>query len=689
MGSKEEGGRLYRKLSLPARFGSRASLRKSPKPTPTTSRPPAPIPRTLRKTSSTSPETSSLRPTPKPPELTPKPEEPALEPRTRILLSNGHATAILQGLDHFRSDKTLCDVTLESGDGSETFPVHRVIMASASEYFRTAFTGGMLAQGVVRLAGVSGRGLRSVVDFVYTGGLRLDMDSLRDTLEAANQLQVQPVLQLCNQLLSSELTVDNCLEVSSIAAELQLESAQERVQEFVCANFSALVQSGRYLGLAPPCLSHALSSDSLRGFTEAELYRLACDWLDQDPGGRARHTHSVMSCVRFPLMAPAELLRISHTDTRLRSDPDCAQLLLEASTYQTLPYLQPCLQSSRTRVRSDSSDLLLLGGVTQRHLSVSGQLCFYDNEAEAWRGLRGMEEPLYQHAVALLGGFLFAVGGQSRYHAQGAGATDSAHRYDPRTDLWLRLAPLRERRTCFTLSALQGALYAVGGRNSSSELSSVERYDFRKNEWAFVSPMTEPLYGHAEAVHEDLLYLSGGISRDSFQKALWRYAAGEDEWTRLEDMVVGRGLHCMAAVGDRLYVMGGNVSRGNGEYADVLSVEFYCPRAGQWSAAAPLPLGQSDVGVALCDGQLYLLGGYAFSGRAMVDGVQCYDPQRDVWEEACGLPEPMGGARACALPLPLTTHPPTGPPHQYPLDIPPHNHTHQNSLHTPPTQDRA
>lgn len=48
---------------------------------------------------------------------------------------------VSQGLDHFRGDETLCDVTLVPGDSSETFPVHRVIMASASDYFKAMFTG--------------------------------------------------------------------------------------------------------------------------------------------------------------------------------------------------------------------------------------------------------------------------------------------------------------------------------------------------------------------------------------------------------------------------------------------------------------------------------------------------------------------------------------------------------------------
>lgn len=48
----------------------------------------------------------------------------------------------LQGFEMFRADETLCDVVLVPGDSDETFRVHRVIMASSSDYFKAMFTGG-------------------------------------------------------------------------------------------------------------------------------------------------------------------------------------------------------------------------------------------------------------------------------------------------------------------------------------------------------------------------------------------------------------------------------------------------------------------------------------------------------------------------------------------------------------------
>ncbi|XP_072542120.1 kelch-like protein 9 [Salminus brasiliensis] len=676
MGNSGEEGKMHLSRRL-SRIGSRGQ-REPPRPPPQADKPPTPAPPAA---SARPPE-----PAPKPPEANVKPSEPAPKPQPvtpknpevapkpsippkpqiQVFNSTGHGNAILQGLDHFRSDKTLCDVTLVAGDSSETFPVHRVIMASASDYFKAMFTGGMKEQALeeIKLHGVSSTGLKNIIEFIYTSRLSLSLSSLQDTLEAASFLQVLPVLNFCNQLLSSEVTIENCAEVERIASDLLLEDVQAHVNNFVCQNFAALVQSGRFLELSEATVMFALSSDSLKGFSEMELYRAARVWLAHNPSERRPAAYSLMRHIRFPLMTPAELLQISQEDQTdesnegekkreepfMRSDTACVNLLLEASNYQMLPFLQPALQTERTRIRSDATHLLALGGVMRQQLVVSRELRLYDEEGGGtWRALQPMEVPRYQHGVALLGGFLYIVGGQSTYDTKGKTAVDSAYRYDPRFDRWLQVASLNEKRTFFHLSALKGKLYAVGGRNATGEIDTVECYNLNKNEWTFVSPMSEPHYGHAGTVHGGLMYVSGGITRDAFQKELSCYNPDTDSWSRRADMMELRGLHCMCTVGDRLYVMGGNHFRGTNDYDDVLSCEFYNPSTDQWTLVAPMPRGQSDVGVAVYKGKIYVVGGYSWNSRCMVDIVQCYDPEKDEWERVFNVLEPLGGIRACTM----------------------------------------
>ena len=77
-----------------------------------------------------------------------------------------------------------------------------------------------------------------------------------------------------------------------------------------------------------------------------------------------------------------------------------------------LPYMQPLLQTTRTQVRSNSHHLIVLGGVLRQQLSVSNQLRAYHEGKKEWMKLREMEQPRYQHGIAVIGNFLFVVGGQ-------------------------------------------------------------------------------------------------------------------------------------------------------------------------------------------------------------------------------------------------------------------------------------
>ncbi|MBN3290913.1 KLH13 protein, partial [Polypterus senegalus] len=574
---------------------------------------------------------------------------------TKSFSSDDHRSALLKGLNHLRSDETLCDVTLIPGDGLETFPVHRVVMASSSDYFKAMFTGGMKEQDLrtIKLHGLSCVGLKNIIDFIYTAKVSLNIDNLQDTLEAASFLQIMPVLNFCKELLISEVTTDNCVEVERIANNFHLTEVNNFINDFVLENFSRLLKDSQYIMLSEASLEHALASDSLKGCTEMELFRAACDWIHHDKS-RKVHMFRLMKHIRFPLMSPSELYDISQEAAFLRSDTDCVNLLLEASNYQMMPYMQPNMQTERTQIRSDATHLVTVGGVLRQHLVVSKELRLYDEASENWKVLRPMDVPRYQHGLAVIGNFLYIVGGQSNYDTKGKTAVDTVYRYDAHFNKWLQVASLNEKRTFFHLSALKGKLYAAGGRNSTGEIASVECYNLQKNEWTFVCPMSEPHYGHAGTVHGDLMYISGGITHDTFQKELTSYDPETNTWSRKADMSTVRGLHCMCTFNDHLYVIGGNHFRGTSDYDDVLSCEYYSPEIDQWTDIAPMLRGQSDVGVAVFKNKIFVIGGYSWNSRCMVDIVQCYDTKTDEWQEVFDVPEPIGGVRACSM----TVHPP-------------------------------
>ncbi|CAO2622728.1 Kelch-like protein 13 [Lemmus lemmus] len=398
---------------------------------------------------------------------------------TRIFTSNTHSSVVLQGFDQLRLDGLLCDVTLMPGDTDDAYPVHRVMMASASDYFKAMFTGGMKEQDLmcIKLHGVSKVGLRKIIDFIYTAKLSLNMDNLQDTLEAASFLQILPVLDFCKVFLISGVNLDNCVEVGRIANTYHLTEVDKYVNSFVLKNFPALLSTGEFLKLPFERLAFVLSSNSLKHCSELELFKATCRWLRlEEP--RMDCAAKLMKNIRFPLMTPQELINYVQTVEFMRTDNTCVNLLLEASNYQMMPFMQPVMQSDRTAIRSDTTHLVTLGGVLRQQLVVSKELRMYDEKTHEWKSLAPMDAPRYQHGIAVIGNFLYVVGGQSNYDTKGKTAVDTVFRFDPRYNKWIQVASLNEKRTFFHLSALKGFLYAVGGRNAAGELRKSAYYCF-------------------------------------------------------------------------------------------------------------------------------------------------------------------------------------------------------------------
>lgn len=103
----------------------------------------------------------------------------------------------------------------------------------------------------------------------------------------------------------------------------------------------------------------------------------------------------------------------------------------------------------------------------------------------------------------------------------------------------------------------------------------------------------------------------------------------------------------MCIVGDKLYVIGGNYFRGISDYDDVLSCEYYSLIFDQWILIVVMLRGQSDVGVVVFENKIYVVGGYFWNNRCMVEIVQKYDLEKDEWYKVFDFFESLGGIWVC------------------------------------------
>src|SRR4051794_10275449 len=105
-------------------------------------------------------------------------------------------------------------------------------------------------------------------------------------------------------------------------------------------------------------------------------------------------------------------------------------------------------------------------------------------------------------------------------------------------------------------------------------------------------------------------------------------------WTALPHTTLARTEVAAARVGGAVYVAGGYASP-DGRTSAV--VERYSLRTRRWRRVAPLPRALNHAAAAAWRGRLFILGGYAASGRA-TRGLYRYDPRRNRWSTLPSAP---------------------------------------------------
>ncbi|XP_013370456.1 PREDICTED: kelch repeat and BTB domain-containing protein 11 [Chinchilla lanigera] len=261
------------------------------------------------------------------------------------------------------------------------------------------------------------------------------------------------------------------------------------------------------------------------------------------------------------------------------------------------------------------------------------------SEAGGWSVLTRLPEGAAARGCALcvLYNYLFVAGGVLPAGPDGrARPSDRVFRYNPATDRWATVSPLRQARSQLQLLALDGHLYAVGGEC----LLSVERYDPRADRWAAVAPLPRGAFAvaHEAAACNGEIYVSGG----SLFYRLLKYDPRRDEWLECPCSRSRERSADMVALDGFLYRFDLGAARGGEEGAagpGAVSVWRYHCLAKQWSpcAARPPPCapGLQSFRCAALDGHIYCV------SRA---GTWRFVHPRDSESVGHFEPEPLAGA---------------------------------------------
>lgn len=224
-------------------------------------------------------------------------------------------------------------------------------------------------------------------------------------------------------------------------------------------------------------------------------------------------------------------------------------------------------------------------------------------------------------------------------HGHSLGDTSALRVYDIVNDAWFLGPNASVVRSEGSGTAVGNRLFALGGRPA---IGAVEIFDpVGGGFWTSGSPMMTPRSGLGVAALQGKIFAVGGRLGSSPLDGPGLatnevYNPSTDSWMAKAPMPVPLGdVYATVALGDRLHVFGGWDGIQNTAFTQV-----YDPAVDAWTLHTPMPTPRSNALAGVLAGRALVIGGLASPFGVNSSMVEVYDPVFDTWCTGPAKPTP-------------------------------------------------
>jgi N-acetylneuraminic acid mutarotase len=267
----------------------------------------------------------------------------------------------------------------------------------------------------------------------------------------------------------------------------------------------------------------------------------------------------------------------------------------------------------------------------------------YDPATDRWTKKSPMPRPAHHAALVAVNGKIYAFGGfvapTNTPIPLGAAwePIADAYEFNPATDLWKPIAPLRGKRGSAIAAEVGDKIYVIGGATTmegdkapfftafgpAKVLATNEVYDPATNTWESRNPMSVPRNHAFSGVVDGKIYVIGGRTGHGFilsatnTDVVEAYDPASNTWSMpKERMPTARSGGASGTDGRRIYVAGGEVTTTElvGAFR---AVEAYDPATNSWMTLPSMPMPRHGVAGAVINNRFHLVSGMIQSAGAL------------------------------------------------------------------------
>ena len=551
---------------------------------------------------------------------------------------------VMKSLNDFRKEGTLCDVTL-SVQGT-TFPAHRNVLSANSEFFKALFANEMKekAENIVHMEEFEPLVMDQLLTYMYGSGITIKKDNALDLAIGADFLFLTELKQKACEFLISDLNSDNCLFLLYMAEKYNVKELRDSAQQHILENYVPVSASSGFVTLSIEQLLAIVSSDDVVA-REEKIFESVVKWTKNNLETRKKHFSTLFSHIRLIYLARCYLITAVQEEDLVKSDESCLHLVNAAKEFFSTP--KGAVQSEgHQRPRTCQTAIVMVGG-WQENCDITASSSVFMPSIKQMFQVSPMLTPRKNHGIAIHEGLVYVVGGTTK----NGNVTRSAELYDPRTNTWSSVLSMQKEVAGVGVAMVGDFLYATGGHDAEGRPQSiVQRYSPKINKWECVASMNASRTRHC-VVGSTNVYAFGGYSSDDDIPLMSAecYDHLSDSWVDIAPMNRRRSDACAVSAGRKIFVIGGEDILGSP--IKLASCEVYDPTANRWTAIASIQQPRSHAGTAVIKNMVLVLGGVDKNNREL-RSVECYDTDREAWEEVASLPVGIEGFACCAITVP-------------------------------------
>ncbi|GMR33363.1 hypothetical protein PMAYCL1PPCAC_03558, partial [Pristionchus mayeri] len=225
-----------------------------------------------------------------------------------------------------RTEMRNCDVVAVIGE--KRLYMHKDLLSARIPFFRALFNSEMTEclSGEINISEFDTATIESLLDYSYTGRLKIYESNVQSLMMGAIYLQIESVVDECARFLRRRLNIDNVIPMLHFCRSVKYEKIDDFILRFFDKNFVPISATVDFLELSVEDIESILKRDSLYVDNEEQVLSAALRWVDSG-NEREQYALRLLQCVRCTRLSESIIDRTIEKTTWAMENSDCLALL--------------------------------------------------------------------------------------------------------------------------------------------------------------------------------------------------------------------------------------------------------------------------------------------------------------------------------------------------------------------------